>query len=81
MGITPLRLYHKYGSERRSGNAKSIVFAAIGGIGVPVLAERANPEAIGNHGMLEVMVVVRARVSIAPETSGGDWGSVIAQLP
>ena len=56
----------------RKGNTKSIVLAAARAIGAQVLAERANPGAIGSPGLLDV-AVVQARVSIAAVTSDEGW--------
>ena len=63
-------------TERRKGTAESMVVAAAGAIVVPALAERANPGAIENPGMLED-AVGRARTFLAAGTSEGFWGSAI----
>ena len=54
------------------------MLASAGVIGAPMLAERANLGSIGSPRMLEMLVVVGARMSIAAVTVHGDRGSAIA---
>ena len=62
-------------TERRNGKAESRVLAAVGVIRAPVLAERANPEAIEGSPRLLDEAVMRTRLSIAAVTGEGFRGS------
>ena len=67
-------------AERRNGKAGSKVLAAAGAIGAPLLAERANPRAIGSPVLLDE-VVVRTRLSIAVRLARGLGDQPLARLP